>query len=613
MTSLTNISSELFDLSKETTFHLLLQKIQTECDILSKIAISSDYDENIPYNGVRTLLKIVQKYYYLVHSFLLLYKHKLTINNNVNLLDENENIRKIQRESKLINSLHIKVIKSIPESPLTEYLDRLSNIPTEQLADLYKDLCGMGKYFLYHFDTFIKPIHEKTDLVDFGDGLSAPEYFKRMFPAFSELQFDHVGSFFNPHIVYFWVTPIRRRIISSYYSLLFMWISPIRSSFKWMFDHKFRQKNHFNLIRRTPPCKFLHYASIIDNKILRSLVSSTTSMYYSCSYKYFEVPRQKKYGFDTKTGYLNTNCAPIMENQTKSIYCSYISNGVTNFSNDSLIFHSFGSAFCGLNSHIHAPYLTKWVNKLNIPILTPDYSKAPKHPFPYALQDLLDVYLFITDSDNRSLVEELLGFFPRKILLFGDSAGGNLALALMVAINELNKSYSNGKIIPLPTSMILLYPCSSPVIIGFYSGSFISIDAFYTPSIILNCAMSYLNPEEASSDSHVWYEKANPNFDSCIKQMLKFNRNPFISPLNYQHLHDFKDINLFVQIGEYDILLDDSINIAKAWKGPTKLDIVPNETHAYVGYSTYPETLKHIDVLHEFIVENLSKNNVSSS
>jgi epsilon-lactone hydrolase len=69
-----------------------------------------------------------------------------------------------------------------------------------------------------------------------------------------------------------------------------------------------------------------------------------------------------------------------------------------------------------------------------------DYSLAPEHPFPAALQDTLRAY--------RTLLAR--GIAPNSIVFAGDSAGGGLALAALVALRDAGE--------PLPAGAVLLSP-----------------------------------------------------------------------------------------------------------------------------------------------------------
>jgi monoterpene epsilon-lactone hydrolase len=69
-----------------------------------------------------------------------------------------------------------------------------------------------------------------------------------------------------------------------------------------------------------------------------------------------------------------------------------------------------------------------------------DYSLAPEHPFPAALQDTLRAY--------RTLLARRIA--PSSIVFAGDSAGGGLALAALVALRDAGE--------PLPAGAVLLSP-----------------------------------------------------------------------------------------------------------------------------------------------------------
>jgi acetyl esterase len=65
-------------------------------------------------------------------------------------------------------------------------------------------------------------------------------------------------------------------------------------------------------------------------------------------------------------------------------------------------------------------------NRSRIAILSVDYRLAPEHPYPAALDDAYSALLWAAEKENF----RAFGFEPGRILVGGDSAGGNLSAAL---------------------------------------------------------------------------------------------------------------------------------------------------------------------------------------
>ena len=87
-----------------------------------------------------------------------------------------------------------------------------------------------------------------------------------------------------------------------------------------------------------------------------------------------------------------------------------------------LYLHGGAFAMGGLNSH--RDLASQFAQRAQIRLLMVDYRLAPEHPFPAALDDVLAVY--------RALLAQ--GIPAQRLLLGGDSAGGNLALGTAQAI-----------------------------------------------------------------------------------------------------------------------------------------------------------------------------------
>jgi acetyl esterase/lipase len=103
-----------------------------------------------------------------------------------------------------------------------------------------------------------------------------------------------------------------------------------------------------------------------------------------------------------------------------------------------LFFH--GGLFNMGSTHSHQDLCQQLSQVTGCSILSVDYRLAPEHPFPAALEDGINSY--------RWLVKE--GFSPQDIVVTGISAGGNLALATLLALKRKKKT--------LPWAAVALSP-----------------------------------------------------------------------------------------------------------------------------------------------------------
>ncbi|MCQ6255934.1 alpha/beta hydrolase [Pseudomonas sp. Q11] len=79
---------------------------------------------------------------------------------------------------------------------------------------------------------------------------------------------------------------------------------------------------------------------------------------------------------------------------------------------------------------------------LGVLVLAVDYRLAPEHPFPAGFEDCLAVW--------RHLAAAPFAIDPRRRVVAGDSAGGNLAAALCLALRDAGQA--------LPRAQVLIYP-----------------------------------------------------------------------------------------------------------------------------------------------------------
>ncbi|HEX8732564.1 MAG TPA: alpha/beta hydrolase, partial [Ktedonobacterales bacterium] len=145
-----------------------------------------------------------------------------------------------------------------------------------------------------------------------------------------------------------------------------------------------------------------------------------------------------------------------------------------------------------------------------------DYRLAPECPFPAAVDDALAGY--------RWLLEQ--GVAPQRIVFAGDSAGGGLALATMLAAREAG--------LPLPAGATLLSPWTDLTGESSSAKSRAAVDPMVRGAGIAAGGRAYL----AGADP----------------------RTPLASPL-FADLHGLPP--LLVHVGDAETLLDDSRSLAQ--------------------------------------------------
>jgi len=145
-----------------------------------------------------------------------------------------------------------------------------------------------------------------------------------------------------------------------------------------------------------------------------------------------------------------------------------------------------------------------------------EYRLAPENPHPAALEDALAAY--------RQLIAE--GIDPASLVVAGDSAGGGMTLALLVALRDGGD--------PLPRAAVTLSPWSDLAITGESVKSRVDQDPFLDGPYLHLMAGRYLGGQDP--------------------------RTPSASPL-FADLHGLPP--LLVQVGSAECLRDDSLRVAE--------------------------------------------------
>ena len=119
-----------------------------------------------------------------------------------------------------------------------------------------------------------------------------------------------------------------------------------------------------------------------------------------------------------------------------------------------------GGGFVAMNPRHHDDKLLAWAGKTGLPILSLDYKKAPEYPYPFALNECYDVYQSLIETGGRCI--GLAGHATPRVILTGDSAGGNFATGVVLMILQSAgvdpQRWSGYESLPVPEGLILIYP-----------------------------------------------------------------------------------------------------------------------------------------------------------
>ena len=250
----------------------------------------------------------------------------------------------------------------------------------------------------------------------------------------------------------------------------------------------------------------------------------------------------------------------------------------------SLVLFAHGGGFITGSPEGYTDFLSRLSRDISVPVLVPDYAKAPERPYPAALQDVLDVYLFLTSGDQKAA--DMIGFDPDHVVLSGDSAGSNLALALSFTLNQIRKSglssadsNANPMDVRMPKALALQYP-SVTGFIAVPSTTILTFDPILTVSLYA-LSRSFYAEVDPKIEDELWYKK-DPDVKGTIRRFNDRLKDPLMNIMAYEEWSDLKDLPLYVTACEMDAIFDHSILLAKMWQGPVKLDIAREMSHGFL-------------------------------
>ncbi|HVC43296.1 MAG TPA: alpha/beta hydrolase [Candidatus Binataceae bacterium] len=231
-----------------------------------------------------------------------------------------------------------------------------------------------------------------------------------------------------------------------------------------------------------------------------------------------------------------------------------------NASADRAVLYLHGGGYVIGSINTHRDLMGRISRASGARVLGLNYRLAPEHPFPAAVDDSVAAYRWMLAQ----------GLKPKRIAVAGDSAGGGLTVAALVAIREAK--------LQMPGAGVCLSPWIDLEGIGGTMTSKAAVDPVVQKEGLLGMAAAYLAGQ-------------NP-------------RTPLAAPL-YADLKGLPP--LLIQVGEAETLLDDSNRLAanaKAADVQATLEVWPEMIHVWQLFAAFlPEGQQAVEVIGKFVNE----------
>jgi acetyl esterase/lipase len=221
---------------------------------------------------------------------------------------------------------------------------------------------------------------------------------------------------------------------------------------------------------------------------------------------------------------------------------------------DRVVLYLHGGAFIAETPVFHGALLARICREARARGLMVSYRLAPEHLYPAALDDCMAAYRWLLDQ----------GVDASRIVVAGDSAGGNLTLALLLRARDEG--------LPLPAGAVALSPVTDLTFSGDSVRRNDGIDDMFSADLMDALVPAYL-----------------PQRELCT--------HPHVSPV----FGDFTGMPPLPLIaGSTELLLDDSVRVALRCPG-AQLLVWHGMPHVFPGFDFLPEAREATQRIGRFV------------
>lgn len=228
-----------------------------------------------------------------------------------------------------------------------------------------------------------------------------------------------------------------------------------------------------------------------------------------------------------------------------------------------LILYLHGGAYIVGGCYMHRQMVSHLARAANVKVLLPEYRLAPEHKYPAGLEDAIGIY--------RKLLSD--GWRASDIMLAGDSAGGGLSVATLLALRDAGDE--------LPAGAVLMSPFLDVTASGDTMQTRAAQDPWFDPEHVPVIADYYCAPHQ--------------------------RRDAYVSPV-------FADVDglppIYIQVGDDEILLSDSTRFAEKLRQAgceVELEIWPDMWHVFQFFvNKMPESGRAIKKIGAYVQQRLA-------